>query len=170
VPTDLAEHLIAAADLPRVAHRTWALADGRSSDAAVGACQKTGLAAIGAVATTSRSFTAVRAAATQVVARFADAASARRAHAVLESWRADCQDRVAGRTVGPLEPLEVAAGAAGSYRSTWTPDGRAARVAGLGILRSGDYVTLVEVTARDRAYPDRWEPARAAVRRLAGTF
>ena len=135
-------------------------------DPAVGACQKTLLGTIGAVETVRRTYTAAdRVSATQVVARFADSRSAWRAHQVLIAWRDDCADRVDRADVGPMEPVTVRTGTAESYR---TAERRHA--AGLGILRTGSYLTLVEVTARSERYPDSWDPARVALRRVARTF
>ncbi|HEY0950201.1 hypothetical protein [Nocardioides sp.] len=165
-----AAHLLDADTLPALDERTWTVADtgpeDPEQDAAVGACQKTVLDTIGAIETVRRSFTAPgRAGATQVVARFADARSAWRAHQVLISWQEDCAERVGGTDVGPVRSVTVAAGTGDAYR---TAAGR--RASGLGILRSGPFLTLVEVTTGDDDYPDRRDPARAAVRRIARTF
>ena len=100
-----------------------------------------------------------------MVARFPDAKTAWRAHRVLVAWREDCEERVRDSTVGPLEPVTVAAGTADSYLGSFR-----ARSAGLGILRSGAFLTLVEVAAGREAYPTKWDPARVAVRRIARTF
>ncbi len=165
-----AAHLLDADTLPAVGERTWTVAatgpEDPGHDAAVGACQKTVLDTIGAIETVRRSFTAPgRAGATQVVARFADARSAWRAHQVLISWQEDCAERVDGADVGPVRSVTVPAGTGDSYR---TAAGKHA--SGLGILRSGPFLTLVEVTTGGDDYPDRRDPARAAVRRIARTF
>jgi hypothetical protein len=132
----------------------------------VGTCQKTGLGTIGALETVRRTFRAPGgSAAIQLVARFADSRSAWRAHQVLVAWRDDCEQRVDQATVGPLEPVTVRTGTAESYRASY---GATSRAAGLAILRTGSYLTLVEVRAA--SYPDRWDPARIAVRRVARTF
>lgn len=164
-----AEHLLGADDLPTLGDRAWSVAaTGPDDGTAVGGCQKTALAAIGAVDAVRRSFTADDAvSATEVVGRFADPKSAWRAHQVLVAWRDDCEARVRHASVGPLEPVEVEAGAADSYRASF---GRRGHAAGLGILRTGSYLTLVEVDAGAARYPERWEPARVAVRRIARTF
>lgn len=165
-----AEHLLDADRLPTVGERAWVVDATRPEDPdrdpAVGACQKTVLGTIGAIETVRRTFTAPdRVSATQVVARFADARSAWRAHQVLVAWRDDCSERLDRADVGPMEPVTVHTGTAESYRT-------AARkqAAGLGILRTGRYLTLVEVTARSQRYPDSWDPARVALRRVARTF
>ncbi|HEU5036266.1 MAG TPA: hypothetical protein VFT70_04630 [Nocardioides sp.] len=158
-------HLLAADRLPMIGRRAWTV-DTKPAAGAVGACQKTDLGTIGAVDTVSRTFTAEDGlAATQVVARFADAKSAWRAHRVLAAWRDDCGSRVERADVGPLQPITVHTGTADGYRGSFR-----SRSAGLGILRAGDYLTLVEVTATGDRYPGRWDPARVAVRRIARTF
>ena len=158
-------HLLDADRLPAVGGRAWTVGAEPAGDA-VGDCQKTDLTTIGAVDSVGRTFTAADGlAATQVVARFADARSALRAHRVLAAWRDDCETRVERSEIGPLEPITVHAGSADGYRGSFR-----ARAAGLGILRAGAYLTLVEVTAADNRYPDSWDPARVAVRRIARTF
>jgi hypothetical protein len=159
------DHLLDADRLPSVGGRTWTV-DAKPATGAVGACQKTDLATIGAVEAASRTFTAADGlAATQVVARFADAKSAWRAHQVLTAWRDDCESRVARSQIGPLEPITVHTGTADGYRGSVRT-----RAGGLGILRAGDYLTVVEITASDDRYPTSWDPARKAVRRIARTF
>ena len=158
-------HLLDADRLPTVGGRAWTVGTD-SPDGAVGACQKTDLGTIGATAAVGRTFTADDGvSATQVVARFADARSAWRAHQVLVAWRDDCESRVRHAAVGPLTSLSVHTGTGDSYRGTFR-----ARSAGLGILRSGSYLTLVEVAASHDGYPTSWDPARVAVRRIARTF
>lgn len=158
-------HLLDADRLPTFAGHTWKVGSSEHPGA-VGACQKTELETIGAVETVSRRFTADDGvAAVQVVARFVDAKSAWRAHQVLVAWREDCEERVRDSTVGPLQPVTVATGTADSYLGSFR-----ARSAGLGILRSGRYVSLVEVAAGREAYPTTWDPTRVAVRRIARTF
>ncbi|WP_395658525.1 hypothetical protein [Nocardioides sp.] len=169
-PTDRSDaeaHLLAADRLPRVAGRTWTVGTTTSDDTApVGGCQKTPLGTIGAVEAVHRTYTAgAGLTATQVVGRFADARSAWRAHQVLVAWRDDCESRVDEASVGPLRPVTVPTGTADSYRGTF-----AARAAGLGVLRTGSYVTLVEVSTRGDDYPTSWDPTRVAVRRIARTF
>jgi hypothetical protein len=165
-----AAHLLDADTLPTLGEGTWTVAEtgpeDPERDAAVGTCQKTVLDTIGAIETVRRSFTAPgRAGATQVVARFADARSAWRAHQVLISWQEDCAERVDGTDVGPVRSVTVPAGTGDSYR---TAAGR--RASGLGILHSGPFLTLVEVTTGDDDYPAKRDPARVAVRRIARTF
>lgn len=158
-------HLLDADRIPTFDGHTWKLSS-TGHAGAVGACQKTELETIGAVEAVSRRFTAEDGlAAVQVVARFPDAKTAWRAHQVLVAWREDCEERVRDSTVGPMEPVAVTAGTADSYLGSFR-----ARSAGLGILRSGAILTLVEVAAGREAYPTKWDPARVAVRRIARTF
>ena len=101
----------------------------------------------------------------EALARFADARSAWRAHQVLIAWREDCAERLGRADVGPMEPVTVQVGTGEAYR---TAAGK--RAAGLGILRTGAYLSLVEVTTGAGHYPASWDPARVAVRRIARTF
>lgn len=158
-------HLLDADRLPTVGGRAWTV-ESDAPTGAVGACQKTDLGTIGATTAVGRSFRAGDGVtATQVVARFADAKSAWRAQQVLVAWREDCESRVAGARVGPLRPVPVTSGTGDSYRGRF-----AARKAGLGVLRTGSYLTLVEVSARRAGYPTSPDPTRVAVRRIARTF
>ncbi|MGB0099275.1 MAG: hypothetical protein WBP61_03255 [Nocardioides sp.] len=162
-------HLLDPERLPALAGREWKVRPGlgHSDAAAVGACQKTPLNTLGAVATGHRHFTAGRGIrATQVVARFVDPRSAWRAHQVLRAWRADCEERVTHVAVGPLEPVYVRTGTADTYRASYPRSG----AAGIAMHRSGAYLTIVEVTATPPRYPASWDPVRKAVRRIARTF
>lgn len=159
-----AAHLLDADRLPSIAGNAWRAGDAHAG--AVGACQKTELETIGAVETVSRTYRADDGlTAVQVVGRFPDARSAWRAHRVLAAWHEDCADRVSDAAVGPLESVTVRTGRADSYRGSFTT-----RSAGLGILRNGEYLTVVEVAAKPGTYPEKWDPARVAVRRVARTF
>lgn len=160
-----AEHLLSPDDLPAPAG-TWSVAaaeGGDAGDPAVGACQKTGLGAIGALESAMRTYSADDATAVQVVARFADSRSAWRAHGVLEAWRENCAERLGHADIGTLEDVTVRVGTGASYRADFRK-----RSAGVGILRTGAYLTLVEITST--RYPSGWEPARVAVRRISRTF
>lgn len=158
-------HLLAAEDLPPVAG-DWTARDA-ASEPTVGACQKTPLSTIGAMESAQRIFSADGATAVQVVARFGDAKSAWRAHEVLAAWRDDCAERLGNprADIGPLEDVSVPVGTGSSYRSASKKT-----TTGLGILRSGEFLTLVEITAAPSSYPGGWEPARVAVRRVSRTF
>ena len=160
-------HLLDAARMPAVAGAAWTQADPSDRPAGVGACQKTGMQPIGAMEEVRRSFTAPGGLdATEVVARFADERSARQAHRVLVAWHDDCEQRISGASVGPLQPVVVPVGSSDGYRASYSSR---PLTAGLAILRTGTWLTLVEVSARS-TYPHRWDPARVALRRAARTF
>lgn len=175
-------HLLTADRLPvRATGFDWRIvSSGPENTARVGACQKTSLETIGAVSAVRRTYAATSAAtkagsvtATQVVAGFADAKSAWRAHEVLSAWRADCEQRLdyPRKDVGPMETLELATGTGGHYVAAYgdrNPD--TGRVTGFGIVREGSYLSIVEISTPTRDYPTSWDPARAAVRRISRTF
>ncbi|GAB3779222.1 hypothetical protein GCM10027601_05190 [Nocardioides ungokensis] len=172
-PAALEAHLLAAEDMPDMTPGTeggWTVGDtGPETSGGVGACQKTSLQTIGAVSAVRRTYVDPQdengRAATQVVARFADAKSAWRAREVLRSWREDCEAEV-----GPMRDVDVVSGAGEHYRATYGATPRRARTADLGIVAHGAYLCLVEITAPSADYPDHRAPARAAVRRISRTF
>lgn len=170
-------HLLAADRLPGLGDQlTWAVtADGPEGQDPVGACQKTPLSSIGAVSAARRDFGAAdgTVTATQVVAQFADDRSAWRAHEVLQAWRDDCAQRLdhPRAEVGPLVAVEVTEGHAEAYRAAYGP--RKASQGwdtGLGIVRHGSWLCVVEVTTAGGDYPPRRDPAQVAARRIARTF
>jgi hypothetical protein len=169
------DHLLTASSLPRLAGREWTVGTtGAEESQPVGACQKTALVDIGAVRAVRRVFSGPGdsgVGAAQVVARFADKKSAWRAHQVLQAWRDDCPDRLRGSApaVGPMEEVSLTAGTGGHYRATWGST-RKPVTAGLGIVRKGAWLSVVELTAADADYPAGRHPARRAVRRIAATF
>ena len=165
------------------AHRMPALGEGLAWSVAAtepespdptGACQKTSLLDIGAVHAVRRVFAGPAKSgveARQIVARFADRKSAWRAEQVLRSWRDDCESRLdyPRKDVGPLEEVTTAPGSAGHYRLTYGSR-RSSDAAGLGMVREGAWLTIVEITAGSDVYPTDWNPARRAVRKIATTF
>lgn len=175
-------HLLTADRLPvRATGFAWrVVSSGPEDTARVGACQKTSLESIGAVSAVRRSYAATGGStdaggvtATQVVAGFADAKSAWRAHEVLSAWRTDCEERLdyPRKDVGPMETVDVRTGTGGHYVAAYgarSPD--TGRVTGFGIVREGSYLSIVEVSTPTRDYPATWDPARAAVRRISRTF
>ena len=153
----------------------WRITDRGPEDAAVGACQKTDLETIGAISAVRRSFASGPdgAWATQVVAEFADPKSAWRAHEVLRAWQADCEERLdfARTEVGPLRTVDVRAGTGEGYRTAYGPRSAARGWAtGLGIVRRGSHLSVVEYRTAATDYPTDRDPARMAVRRIARTF
>ncbi|MCW2791051.1 MAG: hypothetical protein JWO76_149 [Nocardioides sp.] len=178
-----AGHLLDAERMPALADGVaWTVVDeGPEATERVGACQKTSLESIGALDAVRRTFTvpgeagdrASSTGAVQVVARFADDKSAWRAHEVLRSWRDDCEQRLdfPRKEVGPLETVPVRVGTGDNYRTVYGPrSAERGTTAGLGIVRSGSYLSVVEITTAVDDYPAGRDPARVAVRRIARTF
>ncbi len=174
--TTSASHLLTAARMPSPDGETaWRIADRGPENAVVGACQKTDLQTIGAISAVRRSFASGPDGprATQVVAVFADAKSAWRAHEVLRAWQADCEERLDfDRTeVGPLRAVDVRAGTGEGYRTAYGPRSATRGWAtGLGIVRRGSHLSVVEYRTAATDYPTDRDPARMAVRRIARTF
>lgn len=170
-------HLLAPAAMPRVdTGLPWRLRlAGPETTRPVGACQKTSLTDLGALHAVRQvlagpSGAGVRA--RQVVGRFADRRSAWRAAEVLEAWRDDCEDRLdyPSSDVGPMRPVTVAAGTGAGYRASYG-DADEPATAGLGIVRKGRWLVVVEVsTAPDADASGVRTPTRRAVRRVALTF
>jgi hypothetical protein len=98
------------------------------------------------------------------VAKFADNKSAWRAGQVLEAWRSDCAHRVAG-TVGPLREVAVSTGAGRAYRVA-----EADRATDVGIVRKGEYLSVVTLVSSPTKLPEDSAVAKAAVKRIAATF
>ena len=163
---DPAAHLLAADKMP-TAGAGWSGTDTTDNDVEVlGQCHLTSLVDIGALDAVRRTWSADASMprAVQVVGRFADNKSAWRAHQVLETWRADCADRISG-TVGPLRDVAVATGAGQAYRVA--EDDRATDI---GIVRKGEYVSVVTLVAAPTKLPEDSAVAKAAVKRIAATF
>ncbi|MGZ6753185.1 MAG: hypothetical protein ACXVEJ_06935 [Nocardioides sp.] len=175
-PTTLGAHLLTAGAMPALADGTsWrVVGNGAEGPDGVGACQKTSLETIGAVSAVRRDYAGPgRVAASQVVARFADKVSAARAHGVLTAWRDDCAQRLASprTSVGPIETVAVSRGLGETYRSELAARPSSPRTTtGFGIVWKGRFLSIVEISADPRTYPEGWSPARAAVRRISRTF
>jgi hypothetical protein len=169
-------HLLAADRMPAPAGAvTWTVA-GTSPEGGepTGACQKTALVDLGAIRAVRRDFTGPEDStfrARQVVARFADPRSAWRASEVLASWREDCATRLGyPRTdVGAMEEVATEPGSAGRYPLTYGTR-RHLQAAELGIVRTGRWLTVIEIAADSDAFPADHHPARRAVRKIAATF
>ena len=167
-------HLLTAATLPSAAPGAdWTVrGTGPESSRRTGICQEASLVDIGSLHAVIRVFAGPEASglrSRQLVARFADPKSAWRAHQVLRSWHADCEERLdRPRTdVSPMEDVDVDAGRGGHYRASYGPK-KDTDFAGLGIVRSGKWLSLVEISATEGDYPAAW--TRRAVRRIAATF
>jgi hypothetical protein len=173
---DARSHLLPAASLPLLAEgATWTVrSTGPERPRPVGACQKTPLTDIGALDTSRRLFLGPeesRTRARQVVAEFADGRSAWRAHEVLSAWRDDCEQRLEfpRKQVGPMEQVDLEHATGGHYRATFGTR-REQRAAGFGIVRTGRWLSIVEIRSASEAYPTRWDPSQRVVQRIAATF
>lgn len=173
-PDGSREHLLTAQTLPAYADGlAWTTtATGPERARPVGACQKATFVDIGALHAVRRGFTGpedsgvrVR----QVVARFADAKSAWRAHEVLRAWRDGCEEWLDAPhpDVSPMEDVETDAGDAGRYRAVYGP-ARDTDASGLGIVRRGRWLAIVALTTDGDDFAAGW--TRRAVRRIAATF
>ena len=167
-------HLLTATSLPTATpDADWTVrGTGPEGSRRTGLCQEASLVDIGALHAVIRGFAGPEDSglrSRQLVARFADPKSAWRAHEVLRSWRADCEERLdrPSTDVSPMEDVEVDAGKGGHYRASWGPK-KDTDVAGLGIVRSGKWLSLVEISATEGDFPAAW--TRRAVRRIAATF
>ena len=161
-----AAHLLAADKMP-TAGAGWSGTETADNDVEVlGPCHLTSLVDIGALDAVRRTWSADASMprAVQVVGRFADNKSAFRAHQVLETWRAECADRIAG-TVGQLRDVAVATGAGQAYRVAEKD-----RATDIGIVRKGDYLSVVALVAAPAKLPEDSAVAKAAVKRIAATF
>lgn len=166
-------HLLTAETLPPVGKTGWTVAGtGPESSRRVGACQQASLVDIGALHAVIRVFTGPDddgPRSRQLVARFADGKSAWRAHEVLRAWRAECEDHLdqPRPDVGPMERVDLESGKAGRYAATYGPK-KDTDANGIGIVRAGRWLSVVEIITTDDDYPEDW--TRRAVRRIAVTF
>ena len=164
--TGPAAHLLAADKMP-TAGADWKGIDTADNDVEVlGPCGLTSLVDIGALAAVRRTWNADGRTplAVQVVARFADNKSAWRAHEVLDSWQEDCADIVDGK-VGARRSVAVATGVAEAYR---LDEGDLAT--DVGIVRKGEYLSVVVLVGPAAKVPEDSAVARAALKRIAATF
>ena len=173
-PDGSRSHLLTAQRLPPVAGATTWTDRGTTPEGSrrVGACQLASMVDIGALHAVIRVHTGPEGSglrSRQLVARLADPKSAWRAHEVLRSWRADCEERLdyPRKEVGPMEVVDLETGTGGHYRATYGPR-KDTDVADLGIVRSGRWLSVVEITATEGDVPEAW--TRRAVRRIAATF
>ncbi len=159
-------HLLAADKMP-TAGAEWADVATSGNDAEVlGPCHLASLVDIGALSAVRRTWSADAPVprAVQVVARFADNKSAWRAHQVLDAWQADCAERVPG-SVGSRRDVAVSTGVGEAYRVADND-----RATDLGIVRKGEYLSVVALVGAPADLPDDSTVARAAVKRIAATF
>ena len=153
----------------------------REPSASFGTCQRFGLLAIGAERVVVRRYRPPADASTthdragELVATFPDAATARRAYAVLDSWRARCADRLQRyrkRDVGAVRDVPVGSGQAGWYLLTYgpvtgDPDARLFDAQGAALVGSRIALVSLVLAGQDYDYPAGREPMATALQRAA---
>jgi hypothetical protein len=144
-----------------------------------GTCQRFDMTTIGATGVVLRTFRPKVAEAGdqagELVAEFPDSTTARRAFAVLKSWRAKCADqlkRYDRSDVGGLEDVDVTGGTGGWYLLTYGPvpgDPESQYFDAQGMAVVGSRIAMVELIApgQDYNYEPGQEPMVAAVQRAA---
>ncbi len=147
-----------------------------------GTCQRFGITSIGATEVAVRDYRPAQpdpanppAEAGELVAELPDTTTARRAFAVLKSWRQQCADRLPGKPhqVGALQDVSVGGGTGGWYLLTY-PDPGGDPDAGVfdaqGIAVVGTRIVMLELrnVGQDYNYEAGQEPMVAAVQRAAG--
>ncbi|MET1060869.1 MAG: hypothetical protein ABWX84_14810 [Nocardioides sp.] len=171
--TGLEGRLLTADELAGVNDETtWTVAStGPEDGATTGSCQRFDFVSLGANEAVRRTFTSNQdtVEAEQVVAEFADAKSAWRAHQVLKKWRTTCADQVdaADVKVGDLQSLKAGDGFADSYVVRYGDAGAEEQHwDGAGISRRGPFLSLVEIglVGQDYNYPAGEEPASLAAK------
>lgn len=182
-PRRLPQRLLTAAELPGFnARYTWQTAATHRSEGAdpFGTCHKFAMTSIGAMKVVRREFAPTAdepsSEAGHLVAEFADRKTARRVFEVLKSWRAQCQEQLAGyenTRVGSLQPVPVPSGEAGWYLLTYgpeqgaDPDSAYFDAQGLALVGSRIAVLEMRLLGQDYNYPVGREPMVAAVKRAA---
>lgn len=120
--------------------------------ALAGSCHRFPLVSVGAIRVAHRAYAlgppaSPRATAEHVVARFADARTAWRAHEVLLAWQADCHETLADLPDVRLSGLREV-GSAERYAVAWAPAASDARVReDVALVQVRSRVALVRVTA-----------------------
>ena len=149
--------------------------------ASFGTCQRFGLLAIGAERVVVRRYRPPADASTshdragELVATFPDAATARRAYAVLRAWRDRCADRLRrfrASDVGAVRDVPAGAGQAGWYLLTYgpvpgDPDARFFDAQGTALVGSRIAMVSMVLAGQDYDYPAGREPMVAALQRAA---
>jgi hypothetical protein len=175
--------LLGAADVPGF-NDEFRWKDGRTSSteprALFGTCQRFALTSIGATAVEHRTFVPASPGpgsdqAAELVAEFPDSTTARRAFAVLKSWRASCADRLKNREhvrVGALQDVAVDGGTAGWYLVNYGPvpdDQDALYFDAQGMAVVGTRIAMVEMilAGQDYDYEAGQEPMVTALQRAA---
>ncbi|MGH3330495.1 MAG: hypothetical protein ACRDPJ_04230 [Nocardioidaceae bacterium] len=150
----------------------------REGNRPFGTCHKFAMASIGATKVAVRDFAPAEkaeATAANLVAEFADEATAKRAFAVLKSWREQCGEELRSHDrsdVGSLQDVPVPPGATGGwYLLTYGPaGGDESYFDAQGLTRVGTRISLLELRlfGQDYNYPAGKEPMVAAVSTAAG--
>ena len=184
IPLSSPGPLLSAAELPGFnADYRWrpGTTTPREPATSFGTCQRFGLLAIGAERVVVRRYrppadaSASHDRAGELVATFPDAATARRAYAVLGSWRDRCADRL-GRfrthDVGATRDVPTGAGPAGWYLLTYgpvpgNPDAHFFDAQGTALVGSRIAMVSMVLAGQDYDYPAGREPMVAAVQRAA---
>ena len=182
VPTTPRGRLLSAAELPGFNEQfRWTAGATRNREPRTpfGTCQRFDMTSIGATRMVVRDFRPVatdsRASAGELVADFADDATARRAFGVLKSWRGRCDDqlkRYQRSRVGDLEDVKVGGGTGAWYLLVYGPpknDPDSGWFDAQGMARVGSRIAMVEmvVLGQDYNYESGKEPMVAAVQRAA---
>lgn len=146
--------LLAAERLPGFGTATaWTVERSTKSEGArlAGTCHRFALTSIGAMKVVRRTFVPTSedasGAASESVATFPDAKTAKRAYAVLSSWREQCADQVeTGVTVGDLQPLSLRRATGGWYllSAEGTVDAQ-------GFVRKGARLAVLTITGDEPA-------------------
>ena len=188
-PTGATAALLTAAQLPGLTDAfSWTTTGtrGREGKQPFGTCQQFAMTSIGASRVVVREFGPgsgpaggpdagqPTAAAAELVARFPDSMTAKRAYQVLLSWHDQCAkslSRYQQHDVGPVQQVPLDAGAATGfwYLLSYGPAQEAgtAYFDAQGIARAGRRIAAltIRVQAQDHDYPDGAEPMVSAVQR-----
>jgi len=139
-----------------------------------GDCQRFDLVTIGAAHAVVREFEATGTAgsAVQVVATFADDASATRAHEVIKTWHSRCAEQLQAdvEKIGEMTPVSVKRGEAAHYLVQFGARGATTHdFDGVAVVRVGPRISVVQIDTRsqDYNYPAGSEPAARAARAAA---
>lgn len=182
-PRPLASLLLPASDLPGFNDAfAWQIgSEPEAEPEPLAACHRFPLLTLGAEQVRVRTYEPGQqvppgetpASAVHVVAEFPDAATARRAGSVLDSWRQTCEQRLQARGVRVADPEQVAGtGAAAQWYLTTIPtaDPDLATFEGVGTIRDGNRLGVVVMRndGMDYNYETGQEPVAQALRAAAG--
>ena len=175
--------LLSAAEVPGF-NDQFAWKDGatRASEphALFGTCQRFAITSIGATSVAVRDFVPAEPgrvdppdAAGELVAEFPDTTTARRAFAVLRSWRQQCTDRVPARgKVGNLQDVSVDGGTGGWYLLTYpskgTGDDAFFDAQGMSVVGTRIAMVKMRLLGQDYDYEPGQEPIVSALQRASG--